>query len=569
MAASTPRAKATPRRRWMEWLVQRPATLLTFATVIVLLPFIRKPFNLDDPLFIWVAQHIRSHPFDPYGFNVNWYGYDWPLWDITKNPPLASYYLALFGGTFGWTETVLHAALLVPAVAVIVGTYRLARHFCRHPLLVALGVMFTPVFLVSGNTIMCDVLMLACWVWALVFWVEGTERQRPGFFALAVGFMSLAVLVKYFGACVIPLAAMWSLARKRPAKEWLGWLAIPIAVLVTYQIATRALYGHGLFGDAGKYAASGHEFSWLANGNAMLSTLAFTGGCLAMMTFFAPLLWSRQQFLIGAGASLAVAAMLVPAVRNSWPTPPNAAQLAQILFWTAGGIGLIALTLADLRRRRDADALMLACWVVGTFVFTAFFNWIVNARSLLPLVIPVGILVARRIEYRLSAGVKFHPATLLVPGLAGMALALAIAAGDYAQARAPQTAARAVNVAYGADTHRLWFQGHWGFQYYMEKHGATPLDLKHLQLSSGDYIAMPSDNSNVYPLKEPVVELKTFSVPVRSWFSTMNRQTGAGFYASLWGPLPFAVGAVPPQIVTVFAYDPTGEIQKEKAPKAP
>jgi hypothetical protein len=42
----------------------------------------------------------------------------------------------------------------------------------------------------------------------------------------------------------------------------------------------------------------------------------------------------------------------------------------------------------------------------------------------------------------------------------------------------------------------------------------------------------------------------------------MNKETGAGFYASLWGPLPFAFGATPPQIVTVFAYDPSGEIQK-------
>ena len=99
------------------------------ATVLVLLPFIGKPFHIDDPLFVWVAQHIQSHPLDPYGFNVNWYGFDQPLWDITKNPPFACYYLALFGSAFGWSERVLHAALLLPAMAVIVGNASVGESF--------------------------------------------------------------------------------------------------------------------------------------------------------------------------------------------------------------------------------------------------------------------------------------------------------------------------------------------------------------------------------------------------------------------------------------------------------
>jgi hypothetical protein len=50
----------------------------------------------------------------------------------------------------------------------------------------------------------------------------------------------------------------------------------------------------------------------------------------------------------------------------------------------------------------------------------------------------------------------------------------------------------------------------------------------------------------------------------------MNGELGAGFYASVWGPLPFAFGSPSPLMVTVFAYDPKGEIQKpdtnQKAP---
>jgi 4-amino-4-deoxy-L-arabinose transferase-like glycosyltransferase len=572
MAASKPQARATPRSAWVEWCAQHPVLLLVLATLLALLPFLGKPFNIDDPLFIWVAQHIQSHPLDPYGFNANWYGFDSPLWSITKNPPLACYYLAAFGGVFGWSEVVLHASLFLPAVAVVLGTHRLAKHFCKRPLLAALAVLFTPVFLLSSTTVMCDVLMLAFWVWAVVFWMEGTERGRPGLFAIAAFLISLSALTKYFGACLIPLVAAWSIARKRPVAEWLGWLAVPIAMLFAYQFSTRALYGYGLLTDAGKYATAVHQPTIFSNLNLLLTALAFTGGCFAMLTFFSPLLWSRRSFLIGTGISLAgcaIALWLLTA--KSDLVQADAWQSAQILFWAAGGIGLLALTITDLYRRRGADSLLLACWVLGTFVFTTFFNWVVNGRSVLPMVVPAGILLVRRLEQRLDAGIRWPPPVLFIPGLLGVVLAIWVTAGDYFFALASRKAAQVVHATYGSGAHRLWFQGHWGFQYYMQAGGATPVDTRRPQLSQGDYIATPlrTENSNIYPMNKegPLAERSTILVPVRGCLSTMNGGTGAGFYASAWGPLPFVFGPIPAQTLKVFAYDPSGEIKKTNSVK--
>ena len=559
--AAKPQARGTPRNAWAEWGARHPVTLLVLTTLAALLPFLGKPFNIDDPLFVWAAQHIQSHPMDPYGFSANWYGHEMPFWAITQNPPLACYYLALVGSVFGWSEIVLHSALLLPAIASIVGAYCLAARFCKHPVAAALLTLFTPVFLVSSTTVMCDVLMLAFWVWSLVFWMRATERERPGQFAVAALLMTLAALTKYFGACVIPLAAAWSLGRKRPMREWLGWLAIPAAALVVYQFATRALYGQGLLVEAGRYTVGVHQSYFVI-------ALAFTGGCLAAETFFAPLMWSRRELLIGIGIALACTAIFVFVLKRTPPVSLSAGQILQIALWVFGGISLFVVTVMDVYRRRDADSWLLAFWVLGVFIFTAVFNWIINGRSLLPMAIPAGILMIRRLEERMNAGMKFSRATLLMPGIAGASLAIWVAAADYSSALAPRVAARAVRSVYGNDARRLWFQGHWGFQYYMEKSGASALDLQHLQLTQGDYIAMPADNSNVYPLQEPVAELETFSVPVSGWMSTMNRKTGAGFHASLWGPVPFAFGRTPPLVVTVFAYDPSGEIQKTNSSKA-
>lgn len=564
MAAPKPQARALPRSPFLEWCGRHPVLLLGAATVLVLLPFLGKPFNIDDPLFLWAAQHIRAHPLDPYGFNVNWYGFDLPMSGVTQNPPLACYYLAIFGSLFGWSEAVLHGSLLLPAMAVVLGAHRLAGHFCKHPLFVAFLTLFAPVFLISSTTLMCDVLMLAFWTWALIFWIEGTEKKRTGHIAFAAVLMTLAALTKYFGACLLPLVAAWSIAGKRPVKEWLGWLALPLGALVAYQLATRALYGHGLLTGAASYVSAVRKPSVRLYINSIITALSFTGGCVAAVTFFAPLLWSKRGLLIGGIASIAVTGVLLFAIIGTFQVHPGALEIVQVLVWATGGVSLLALTCADLKLKRDTDSLLLTCWVFGTFAFTAFFNWTINGRSLLPLAIPAAILAARRLE---RAGKEIKWSHLAIPTVAGAGIAIWAATADYFFATAQEVAARAVQTAYGNDTHRLWFQGHWGFQYYMEKNGATALDLQHLQLTEGDHIAMPSGNSNVYPLKEPVTELETFSVPIQGNMTTLNKDTGAGFYASVWGPLPFAFGSSAPQEVTVFAYDPTGEIQKAATQK--
>ena len=140
------------------WLAAHPNWALTFVTLAVLAPFLAKPFNIDDPLFIWGAQQIYLHPGNPYGFDVNWAQTVFPMWNATENPPLACYYLALSAGFFGWSEIGLHTAFLLPALAVVLGTRRLARHFCTRPSLAALATLFTPVFMVSSLTVMCDML---------------------------------------------------------------------------------------------------------------------------------------------------------------------------------------------------------------------------------------------------------------------------------------------------------------------------------------------------------------------------------------------------------------------------
>jgi hypothetical protein len=88
----------------------------------------------------------------------------------------------------------------------------------------------------------------------------------------------------------------------------------------------------------------------------------------------------------------------------------------------------------------------------------------------------------------------------------------------------------------------------------MQAKGARPVDFDHPEVAAGDFLAMPELNSNEVPMNPQKASLdRVFSVCDSSWFTTLNEKVGAGFYSSYWGPLPFAIGRVPPQQVSVYA----------------
>jgi len=268
----------TVQRTIADWTFRHPYLVLTLLTVAMLAPFLAKPFNIDDPLYIWAAQQIQVHPGNPYGFEVNWFGIAEPMWSATQNPPLMSYYLAVAGAIFGWSETGMHFACLLPAVAVVLGTYRLARNFCRHPQFAALTVLCSPGFLVSSTTVMCDVAMLAAWVWAVVFWTEGLQQNSLGKLSSAGILTGLALLTKYNGICLIPLLAAYGWMEKRNVGAWLGFLLIPVAALCASEWWTFHLYGHPHFLASNQYATASQTYHGIARMFKTLNALTFISG---------------------------------------------------------------------------------------------------------------------------------------------------------------------------------------------------------------------------------------------------------------------------------------------------
>lgn len=523
-------------------------SIVLILSACLLLPFANKAFHIDDTLFIRAAEHIRTNPVDPYGFDVNWSGTKAGMWEITKNPPLAAYYLAAAASITGWSEGGLHIAMLLPAMAVALGTFFLAARLSRHPLLATTAGLLTPVFLVSGTTIMCDVLMLALWVWGLLAWIKGLDRSDGRLLLLSGFLMAAAVLTKYYGIALVPLAALYALALRRPLKEWLIPLTVPLLLLVGYNLATHALYGKALFLDAGIFSAETRSWQNLP-GMKTLTALIFSGGCLATFIFYAPLLWPRHTLLISV---LLPAVVIPPAI---WLLPDKLSGsgsplfLLQAYLMAGAGFGLLSLALADYRRQKDADSLLLLAWIMGTFLFTALFNWSVNGRTILPMAPAAGILLVRRLTSR-----GFTARNAWWPLFPAAVLSFMLARADYNLAGSAAAAANAIAQHYSAGDRKLWFQGNWGFQYYMEKAGATALDGARSRPEPGDIIVVPDNNTVSFDLPgELLVPLEIIALKPCRRLTTMSPELKAGFYSDVWGMLPFAFGPVPEERYFIVA----------------
>ena len=283
--------------------------VLSFLTLACLLPFINKAYHIDDPLFIWSAQHIQSDPLNFYGFNVNWEGREAAMASITENPPLASYYLALVGWFFGWSEIALHAGMLVPALGLVIGAFFLARSLGVAALPAGLVVISTPVFLLSSTSVMCDTMMVALWVWSVFFWIEGLKRNHPGRLCLAGMLIAACCLTKYFGISLIPLLLVYSVVERRGLGRWLVYLCLPVLVLGFYQWLTHKLYGRGLLLDAVAYATGNRNGGGWAS--KILSGLAFGGGGMVVLLLAAPFLWGKRTLLTGVAVAIATGGMVV------------------------------------------------------------------------------------------------------------------------------------------------------------------------------------------------------------------------------------------------------------------
>ena len=515
-----------------QWTPLHSKILLSLIVVCCLLPFISKAFNMDDTAYVWQAQQIAQHPLDPYGFSSNWDATQHPFWQNDQNPPLIAYYGALVGRVAGWSEEALHLAFLLPALVLALGTYQLARRFTKYPLVAAAAAFLCPGVIVSSTTIMTDTSMVAIWVLAAIFWIEGVDSEKPLYLFLAATLMAACGLTKYFGISLVPLAFAYAVARKRRVGVWALYLLLPLGVMAGYEYWTHAIYGrHGLIWDAFHEAADQRAHGILPKLKNFLVCMSFAGGAMLSVLAFAPLLWSRKQ-LAGAGFLAAAFAAIIHfrVIDLGLPVEGDRYWMlsAQLAIFVAGGVSILALLVSDFLREKNVDSAFLALWILGTVAFVAILNWTVNVRTLLPLIPAAGILLARRLERMHETPARVPFAKFAIPlALSGL-LSLWVATADAGLANSARAATRAITQLTQNTGASVFFEGHWGFQYYMELSGARPVDLVAKDYRAGDFVAMPENNSNVFGLLPGFrpADIRVIDMNMPRWITILNLKRG-------------------------------------------
>ena len=529
---------------------RRSKVLLGGLTLATLLPFLNKAYDIDDPLFLWMGQQIMRQPFDPYGGIVHWSSLAQPMWVAMQNPPLCSYYIAAVGSFAGFGEAVMHGAFLLPAIAAVLGTFALAKRLCRSPLTAASLTLFTPVFLISASHVMCDVMLLAFWLWAIHFWLAGLDGEKWRLLLVSAVLISGATLTKYFGVSLIPLLLVYTLMRERRISLHLSYLTIPLLVALGFELITRAKYEHALFSSAMFYLRDVAVEVRIPIQIKLLTGCSFVGGSMIGAMFLIPVR-SAKALLGGIGFLLLIGALFWTCV----PMPADlgvnelVVRLQGCLFATIGA-SLLALAIWDFRISQDAESLLLLLWTTGTFAFVALLNWSITARTILPMTPAVSILLMRYWD-RTGEG-KLTNLTKLRWTSAAAVVSLIVAGADYSEAGASRAGARYFQKRFGRKQVQVWFQSHWGFQFYMEQWKAKPL-IQKVPINPGDLLIVPSNNADPVPIPNavPVVEITR---PIMPLVATFAPATGAGFYSSVRGPVPWAIAHTAPARFEAFKF---------------
>lgn len=530
--------------------------------IVLSLPFAGKPYQADDHVFIWVAEQIAKSPLDFFGFEVDYGVEKVPIHMVNHNPPAVSYWLALIGLLTNWNIVALHLGMLLFAGLAALGIFELARdHDLPAGWAAALSVL-TPAFLISSSTLMTDTPLLSCYVWAVVAWRRAFVQGSMRWMGVAVVCAALAPLIKFFGITLVPLLLADGLLRRPRPRFWWVWLLVPIAVFGAFQAYMYAQYGTTSITDAAGVALAEKWREGETSATRLLLTIVFLGGCLAPLAIPAAV----SAGLRPAGVAGVFALTLSLPIMGGYSlaqlfigesTPYSWSVLVHVaVFLFAGAVILIAVVrgLGVVPRN---DAIVLGCWIAGTLVFTVFVNHYISARTLVPMLPALLIL--------LLAGQE-HSGPWKAACAVGFVLCAWLLIADDDVARHDRRAAhRAVNRA-AADGAALHYAAYWGFEYHLMQAGARPLvfaekrsfaDPARPEMEPGGYLVVDAYAARAWlPVPAGFDTVEVIAERYRTRATTFDVNAAAGFYSHRIGVLPYRIGGVAPEEFLLLRWQP-------------
>ncbi len=484
-----------------------------------------KPLHIDDAAYYYYARQIAYYPRDPYGFTLLWYDEPTEANDLLAPPVLPAWW-ALQLRLFNETPWLWKLGLLPWCFLLTLSLEALFRRFTpglEGPL--TWLTVLSPALLPSLN-LMLDVPALALSLGAITVFLRACDRGSLTLALLAGLLAGIATETKYTGFLAPGVMLLVADTRRRWGL-WLATLALTLALFVGWEVVMAFLYGRSHFLNSLRFSGG-----WANKYQLLVPLLGQLGGTLPGVVLLAlTALGSDRRTRLLATALIVLSFVLVmvlgsPFVKEAELSP------APTVFIVLGlaSVGVIGLVLVRLcAEEKDGSAAdsratrLLLLWllleVLGYFVLTPFgaVRRVLGLTVILTLL--VGRLAARTLTDPRRSEVRIACGFGIVLGLAYFALDFREAA---VQRMGVEDAAAWIQQHGGG---RTWYIGHWGWQFYAERHGMQPVIVDYepapsriplpppSQLQAGDWLVVPGERVHRQSIElhgAPLQEEKVF-----------------------------------------------------------
>ena len=478
----------------------RPVALFLFAMLLTL-PFINKPFHIDDPDYLRIASQIRLHPLDPYGFELTRGGRWFPVGQAHPSPPFFCYLLAGVTAFTGESEPVLHLFMALLMVTGIFGIARLAE-LMSVPVWPAVILVMASPMLLPGFNVMLDVPMLVfliCGVqqqWLIV----NTDREVSPIRKLISGlFIAAAILTKYPALVVVPAMMLY---------WWRSWGKIPLLWFmgVAFPTVLWFLFCTIMYRPTEALNRAVMLPSWLQLANNGVSILVILGGtCTVSLLAVRLPSYEKQSGVRLTGSFLGALICVVYLARSDHMgmDPGFTVYLLRGLFGAAGGLLVISLFIhclnyarslkmgfSDSQESHQTEFLIL--WCVTGLAFHLLVRH-TTVRHSLPVLFPLVFLMLK--ELRNTPGDQWK---IRIACTVTMVISFGLAHADAQSAHAVKESMKQLAHQFKQyDT--IYVAGDWEMSYYAEREGLLPvhnridypLDALRSRFRKGAILAIP------------------------------------------------------------------------------
>jgi hypothetical protein len=459
-----------------------PALLLATAC---LLPFLNKPFLVDDPHFLMMARQIVRHPTHPMDFNVCWNLSNdcTKAYLLTPGNALMGYVLVptVLGGAHEWMA---HLTQLVLVWIAIVAVTSLVLRFGwdrAYAIAGALLLVATAPFLPMASTAMPDILATAVALVAMERLAAWKAEREWGQGAAAAITLGLAGFARPHLALLLPLAAFFLLESTDP-KEVLAqirrgyWLFAPVFAGTVLLLAIIAIT---------------REHNLTINPPAFKGTKYIHDNLRSYLLYFVfplPLAacWAANRWKMGRRPLIMIIAAAVPIayffMRHHRPLDPSY-DLATSL--DVVGFVVLADLLFEALRKREVTGLFLMLWVLIPLPIVYYAH--LPAKYLLPCM-PAVILLCFRLMEVFPARVARVAAIALIAASAGYSLLILRSDAEFA--RFGRDSMYRLIEPHLAAGERVWFGSQFSAYWYAPLAGATLTFSGGPQPSPGDLLVV-------------------------------------------------------------------------------